>query len=728
MKTQLTIGITAHSEGIILHKTLLSVDRAVRLLQEEAITYEVIITTDNANDATLDYLEHNKAAFAFTPEIISTTYGDSGRARNEIVSRATGAYITFIDSDDLMTATWLRDAYSTLKKHEKANELNKYIAHTESTIEFGDGINNIIVRYGETTTTNDTLLSVFANRWNVVLMVDRRFLLDNPYPAKNQGHGFEDWYVNCLSIYHNMHNVLVPKTAIFVRRKLTDSVWAQEKTKRSVLRANPLLSFKNIRKLTLPGDKEWQLASPAPTFKGRIKTVAKQVPFAHKAAIKAYHILKKAGRKLQPTPPSGHFPEWLRNEWLSLHKIDKSIYPPDALPAVYHSITEDHYKCGIAYKLAVDTLKHDTYDYILFTPWLIKGGADLFAIYYANTIAQLAPRKRVLVVSTTEQDSPWATELSPEVDFLPLGKITARLHEEARQRVYEQIIENSGATHLHILNSLVAYDFVESHAHYLQKSNKRIIVTSFSESTDGSGRTFGYSHTHVPRVYELASAITSDNQRVLDMWQREYGFNSEKLALHRRPVTLPTLSEPAQRAKPLKILWAARLSPEKIPNIVPHIAQHISDLPIEIHMYGGVDDGFDDTFIQKLPTNVTYHGAFDGFDSLQPEQYDLFLYTSLFDGMPNVILEASSYGLPIVTSRVGGIPEVLASGESAEIIDSLQDPRAYADAIRRLVAQPEKLLQYGEAARTMVQREFSLKAYEKSLRALLKKTEYLQNE
>jgi glycosyltransferase involved in cell wall biosynthesis len=54
------------------------------------------------------------------------------------------------------------------------------------------------------------------------------------------------------------------------------------------------------------------------------------------------------------------------------------------------------------------------------------------------------------------------------------------------------------------------------------------------------------------------------------------------------------------------------------------------------------------------------------------------------EGSPNALLEAMSAGLPIVATRVGGIPEIAADGDSALLVEA-HNPEALAQAIRRLL-------------------------------------------
>ncbi len=78
--------------------------------------------------------------------------------------------------------------------------------------------------------------------------------------------------------------------------------------------------------------------------------------------------------------------------------------------------------------------------------------------------------------------------------------------------------------------------------------------------------------------------------------------------------------------------------------------------------------------------------------------HDLFVFPTRREGFPNVVLEAMEAGLPIVASRVGGIPEMLIDGEHGLLVDS-GDQAALNAAIGRVSADPEWAAQLGAAAR-----------------------------
>jgi glycosyltransferase involved in cell wall biosynthesis len=76
---------------------------------------------------------------------------------------------------------------------------------------------------------------------------------------------------------------------------------------------------------------------------------------------------------------------------------------------------------------------------------------------------------------------------------------------------------------------------------------------------------------------------------------------------------------------------------------------------------------------------------------------DLFVLSSLFEGLPVTLLEAMALGKPSVVTRVGGIPEV--TDESSSVLVEPGDADALAGAIGALLEAPARRNQMGETAR-----------------------------
>lgn len=88
---------------------------------------------------------------------------------------------------------------------------------------------------------------------------------------------------------------------------------------------------------------------------------------------------------------------------------------------------------------------------------------------------------------------------------------------------------------------------------------------------------------------------------------------------------------------------------------------------------------------------------------------DIFVLASRQEGLPITILEAMAAGKPVVATDVGGCSEVVRSGESGFIVPP-EDPVALADAIERLLTDPELSARMGAAGRKCVTEDFSVDA------------------
>jgi glycosyltransferase involved in cell wall biosynthesis len=87
------------------------------------------------------------------------------------------------------------------------------------------------------------------------------------------------------------------------------------------------------------------------------------------------------------------------------------------------------------------------------------------------------------------------------------------------------------------------------------------------------------------------------------------------------------------------------------------------------------------------------------------------------DGVPNVLVEAMACGLPVVSTAVSGIPELVRHGENGLLCDA-RDVEGIAAALARLIDDREARLSMGAAARRTVVEHFDLRAAARRLAEL----------
>ena len=86
---------------------------------------------------------------------------------------------------------------------------------------------------------------------------------------------------------------------------------------------------------------------------------------------------------------------------------------------------------------------------------------------------------------------------------------------------------------------------------------------------------------------------------------------------------------------------------------------------------------------------------------------DLFVLSSLFEGMPNVVMEAMAMGKAVVATDVNGVRELMVDGETGKIIPTKR-PDILAETIHSLIDDEDKLNAFGSAGLRRVREQFTM--------------------
>src|SRR5882762_6139244 len=158
----------------------------------------------------------------------------------------------------------------------------------------------------------------------------------------------------------------------------------------------------------------------------------------------------------------------------------------------------------------------------------------------------------------------------------------------------------------------------------------------------------------------------------------------------------------------VRILFAARLTEQKRPERFLHVVRKVTQLRPDLNIKGTVvGDGPLRPELEKLADSLgltSEHIEFLGeIGDLKPayRQSDLLVLTSDWEGTPNVLLEAMGNGVPVVATRVGGIPEIVFHGENGFLTEA-GDQDSVENLVLSLIENPELRIKMGSYGRRMI--------------------------
>ena len=362
-------------------------------------------------------------------------------------------------------------------------------------------------------------------------------------------------------------------------------------------------------------------------------------------------------------------PSWLLQEMEAVGlEIDYQIYPDLPTLAKYRFspiaiITEP----GTELHYLLAQRKHTRTSHIYILPWLKRGGADKIALHCINTIAA-DPSKSVSVLITQTEHSEWLNRLHSSVNLYQVSTNFRNLDLTHQQLVFVTLLEQLKPDYIHIINSKLALQALETYGCVVQNIGK-VIVHLFCENHGRGGQLHGYGSEFLPRIYSHVDRVVTDNHHIINQLKSIYGFPTNLFAVLNTPLmelsnsgSSTQFTTNKSNTKPrLNVLWAGRMDRQKRPDLLASIAKRSPQLNFTFFGISFLDP-MPDTFeaLIQMP-NVTYGGQYDDPSELRFCNYDVYLYTSQWDGLPVALLEAAQRKIPIVASDVGGVSELIDS-------------------------------------------------------------------
>lgn len=192
------------------------------------------------------------------------------------------------------------------------------------------------------------------------------------------------------------------------------------------------------------------------------------------------------------------------------------------------------------------------------------------------------------------------------------------------------------------------------------------------------------------------------------------GFPKSKVRVNHYGID-PTVTEPVYGHRGY-VLFVGRLSPEKGVETILEIARVLPQVAFRI-VGTGPDEAGLHAVGHTLP-NVTFVGFREG-EALREEYRGamaLLLPSRVHEVFPLVALEAMAYGVPVVASAVGGVPEVVQDRHTGWLVEPLNVP-GWVEAVTRLSTDESYRLTLARAARAAVETTFHIRHHHERLLA-----------
>ena len=329
-----------------------------------------------------------------------------------------------------------------------------------------------------------------------------------------------------------------------------------------------------------------------------------------------------------------------------------------AFLAPYHDVL------GLAHAEVRRRIPHRSYASIMCIPWMRMGGADLVAAETANSLLRLRPDERLLILRCDESEFDRGDWLPRGATIVDISDIRNALAPREAQSLLRAVFCGLEPRRILNVNSRLCWETFRRYGSRLSPGTS-LYAYLFCWDLLPDGQKVGYpAEFFAETCYDL-TAVFTDTEFLKNELSREYALPSQlrdrivplrmpaRAALRTPSVARVSLDSGRERNV---VFWAGRLDEQKRFDLVQEVAALLPE--VTFHCWGKnvMDAGPD---LSRSPQNIVMHDPFVEFDELPIDQADAWLFTSAWEGMPNLLLEVGIRGFPVVASAVGGVPELL---------------------------------------------------------------------
>ena len=217
-----------------------------------------------------------------------------------------------------------------------------------------------------------------------------------------------------------------------------------------------------------------------------------------------------------------------------------------------------------------------------------------------------------------------------------------------------------------------------------------------------------YNNYLLSRHFQCIVVVSEDMR---NMFLNNYGFKSGKVFLIHNGTEIP-LNDSSEKNRNIFVIGSAgRFFPIKDYPLMVEIAKEVL-LQTDKVRFELAGEGPEKNTILSLISEYGIEKAFSlpGFiDNMQTfyRGLDLYINTSIHEGIPMSILEAMAHGLPVVAPNTGGIKEIVQNGIEGYLVEG-RNPKMFAEKCIQLGRDKILSRTMGRASREKIMNDFSL--------------------
>lgn len=658
MAIDLTVVLNAHNEDAYITRTLISMEEAAVFAQNLGISLELVLVLDRPTAAIREIAARASPAGFQQKQVVEVDNGSLGLSRNDGAAVAQGEWLFLQDADDLISFNALAGLFFSAQRHGPRS-----IHICDTLIAFG--VDPHMAKYlGSELITPISFVDShpFVSR----ICCHRNLLKEQPFVdlRLTTGYAYEDWFFNAEALAKGYSIHSAPNTVFFYRQRAD-----------GLLRRANAISARQIppSRLFAPANFLRLGAEGYARFKEDPAWGSKHLPESRILNNPAIFDLFVAANRIEPQIYSGNY-----------------VNSPQ-----FNNLSFGDVRIGVAYYEICELIGVKTFDDVYLLPFLGAGGAERYFLDIMHGLNAAGATQHALVfLGQSGHVSNWVDRIPANATVIDLQLLCPELGEDARVLLTLKTIEACAAgARVHMKPSPYAHAFAHRYLRLL-KGCKRIYYrfTDARSFVNGWPMDDPYGFELVSTLIEDIDIVVADNRLVIEEDRRRLGVHQARwhllYARQTARMNVTDLPEAVSSSAPA-IAWASRLDQQKRPQLLPLIATKLHERQPELvlHIFGKSILSSFDTGTVAMHSNVRMHGEFARFEEVLGVQPMCFLFTSFFEGVPIVLLEAAASGIPIVAPDVGGVGEVIENGVSGVLLPSLPDDEEMADAIVGAIIQ-----------------------------------------